>query len=169
PYTQENLETFLRRIGTNEALRVETLCDSRKGRPVEKLRLGKLEGEPRFRVLVTARSHACEMMASYAVEGIMESVLAEDPAGEWFRENVEFLVIPFVDKDGVEDGDQGKNRRPRDHNRDYDANSLYPETRTLQALVPKWSKGKLRVTMDMHCPYIRGNFNEFIYQVGSGT
>src|SRR5690606_40392647 len=61
PYTQENLETFLRRIGTNEALRVETLCDSRKGRPVEKLRLGKLEGEPRLRGLVTARAHACEM------------------------------------------------------------------------------------------------------------
>lgn len=76
-------------------------------------------------------------------------------------------MIPFVDRDGVEDGDQGKNRQPRDHNRDYDSNSLYPETRAIQNFVPEWSKGKLRFTLDLHCPAIRGEHNEVIYIVGS--
>ena len=87
---------------------------------------------------------------------------------KWFRKNVELLVIPFLDKDGVEDGDQGKLRKPRDHNRDYDANPIYPETRAIQKFVPQWSKDKLRLTIDLHCPHIRGNYNEFIYLVGSG-
>ena len=167
PYTESQLNAFLNRIGDNPALKKETLCQSRKGRDVERLRIGKLKGEPQFRVLITCRAHCCEMMTSYVAEGLIEAALAADKDGKWFRKNVELLVIPFVDKDGVEDGDQGKNRKPRDHNRDFDANSIYPETRALQKFVPRWSAGKLPLTIDLHCPHIRGNFNEFIYLVGS--
>jgi hypothetical protein len=166
PYTRENLEGFLAKAGPHPALVREVLCKSRKGRDVERLRLGKIEGEPRFRVLVTARSHACEMMASYAAEGLMGAVLADDARGGWFRENVEMMVIPFVDKDGVEDGDQGKNRAPHDHNRDYDPGGLYPETQAILRSVPAWADGKLKIGLDLHCPHIRGATNEKIYLVG---
>lgn len=167
PYTQQHLDSFLKGIGSHPSLVKSILCRSKKGREVQRLHLGKPDGDPRFRVLVTSRSHACEMMASYSVEGIIQSALANDAQGKWFRENVELLIIPFVDTDGVEDGDQGKNRQPRDHNRDYDANAIYPETRALQEYVPKWSAGKLRVALDIHCPHIRGETNEKIYLVGS--
>ena len=84
---------------------------------------------------------------------------------------VEFFVVPFVDKDGVEDGDQGKNRRPHDHNRDYGGradgdHSIYASTRALRERIPAWSGGKLRVALDLHCPWIRGEHNEVIYFVG---
>ena len=140
PYTEANLNTFLKRIGDNSALKKEILCQSRKGRDVERLRVGKIKDEPKFRVLLTCRAHCCEMMTSYVAEGLIESALADDKDGKWFRKNVEMLVIPFVDKDGVEDGDQGKLRRPRDHNRDYDTNAIYPETRAIQKFVPQWSE-----------------------------
>ncbi|MFN7139117.1 MAG: M14 family zinc carboxypeptidase, partial [Limisphaerales bacterium] len=167
PYTEANLKSFLERHMTNSALQQRILCQSRKGRDVEQLHVGRLDGNARHRVLITCRAHACEMMSSYAGEGIIEAALSDGPDGKWFRENVELMLIPFVDKDGVEDGDQGKNRRPRDHNRDYDANSLYPETRTLQQLVPTWSEGRLKLALDLHCPSIRGESNEKIYLVGS--
>ncbi len=167
PYTEENLITFLNHIGSNRALKNETLCQSRKGRTVERLHVGKIKGEPRFRMLLTCRAHCCEMMTSYVAEGLIEAALANDADGKWFRKNVELLFIPFVDKDGVEDGDQGKNRHPRDHNRDYDENSIYPETRAIQKFVPSWSRGKLRFALDLHCPAIRGDPNEIIYIVGS--
>jgi hypothetical protein len=80
---------------------------------------------------------------------------------------VEFLIIPFADKDGVEAGDQGKNRAPRDHNRDYDGKSVHRETAALRAYVPKWANGRLDVVLDLHCPWIRGPHNECVYQVGS--
>ena len=166
PYTQRHLDAFLKSIGPSAYLKTEPLCQSRKGRSVERLHVGKLDGEPRFRVLITCRAHACEMMTSYSAEGIIQAALADDARGKWFRDNVEMVLVPFVDKDGVEDGDQGKNRQPRDHNRDYDAGSLYPETRALQQFAPKWSAGKRLVTLDLHCPHIRGDVNEKIYLVG---
>ena len=76
------------------------------------------------------------------------------------------LAIPLVDKDGVEDGDQGKNRQPHDHNRDYAGESIYPSVAAIRKLVPAWAQGKLRVAIDMHCPWIRGTRSEVIYQVG---
>jgi len=166
PYTQANLDAFLSRRGGDPHLRAGTLCESRKGRAVEALSFGKLAGEPEHRVLLTARHHACEMMASYALEGIVEAALADDEAGRWLRERVEFLAVPFVDKDGVEDGDQGKSRRPHDHNRDYAAPCIYPEVGALRERARDWSEGKLRMALDLHCPWIRGEWNEHVFFVG---
>ena len=111
-------------------------------------------------------------MAGWALEGVIDAVLADTPDGRWFRQNVELVAIPFMDKDGVEDGDQGKNRKPHDHNRDYLGESIYPSVAALRELVPKWSRGRLRLAIDMHCPYIRGggdrqSSNERIFFVGN--
>jgi hypothetical protein len=72
-----------------------------------------------------------------------------------------------MDKDGVEDGDQGKNRKPRDHNRDYSGESLYASTKAMREFAPKWSDGKVRLAMDLHCPTLRGAANETTYFVGN--
>jgi len=167
PYQESDLHDFLERHEGSSAMVLEQLCTSAKGRRVEALRAGRLDAEPRYRVLLTARHHACETMASFALEGLLSAVLAEEEDGQWFRRNVEVLAVPFMDKDGVEEGDQGKNRRPHDHNRDYAVTSIYPEVAALRARGPGWSKGRLRVALDLHCPYIRGKHNEDIYIVGS--
>src|SRR5262249_3678602 len=76
------------------------------------------------------------------------------------------FIVPMVDKDGVEDGDQGKNRKPHDHNRDYTGESIYPSVAAIREKLPKWSAGKLRFAMDMHCPAVRGPTHETVYLVG---
>jgi hypothetical protein len=106
------------------------------------------------------------MMASYVLEGIIAEVLADSEEGRWLRNNVEFFIVPLVDKDGVEDGDQGKNRMPRDHNRDYEGKSIYASVQAIRERLPAWSAGKLRFAMDMHCPAARGAAHESIYFVG---
>lgn len=165
PYLEANLRSFLEAHKGNAHLRVSTLCKTRKGREVECLRVGKIEGTPAHRVLLAARHHACETMASFTLEGLVQSVVVDDDQ-QWLRQNVEFLVVPFVDKDGVEDGDQGKLRSPRDHNRDYVGESIYTSTRALREMVPRWAEGKLRIVLDLHCPHIRGKRNEVVYLVG---
>jgi hypothetical protein len=166
PYTEANLRRFLQRHAAPATLRSETLCRTKKGREVELLRFGRLTGEPRFRVFFSARHHACEMMANYELEGIVEAVLAADETGRWFRENVELRAVPFMDKDGVEDGDQGKNRRPHDHNRDYAGEPIYPAVAAVKKMLPEWSGGKLRVALDLHCPALRGSAHEVTHFVG---
>ena len=166
PYLKGNLRAFTARHAGNAHIAEETLCMTRKGRAAELLRVGRLDGGCAHRVVLTCRHHACEMMANWALEGILDTALGDTDDGAWFRREVEMLAVPFVDKDGVEEGDQGKNRRPRDHNRDYDGAGIYPETRALRALVPAWSEGRLRLALDIHCPWIRGGRNEEVYFVG---
>jgi hypothetical protein len=166
PYQEADLNRFLKKNGQSPHMSVETHCRTRKGRTTRRIRAGRIEGEPQHRVLLTARHHACESLASYVLEGILQTVLEESGDGRWLREHVEFLAVPFMDKDGVEDGDQGKNRRPHDHNRDYAGTSIYPSVRALREYVPRWSRGRLRLALDLHCPWIRGTRNEMIYMVG---
>ncbi len=167
PYLEKDLRKFLDRHAGRKHLRAETLCETPKGRKAERIHAGKLDGPPAARILLTARHHACESTASFALEGILEEVLADTDDGRWFRKNAEIAAIPFVDKDGVEDGDQGKNRKPRDHNRDYDGESVHPTVKAIRDFVPRWSEGKLRFALDLHCPTLRGAYNETIYFVGS--
>lgn len=166
-YTQRHLERFLATLPNPHHLRPGTLCTTRKGRPVELLTAGP-EASPRHHLLITARHHCCEMMASYELEGLLTAITADDELGRWLRANVGFLVVPFIDKDGVEAGDQGKNRRPRDHNRDYDGASVHVETAALRQLAPSWlANSPLDIFLDLHCPWLRGGMNEWLYQVGS--
>lgn len=166
PYLLSNLREFLAPHARSTHLKVETLCRSKKGRDVPLFFLGRLDGKAPYRVALTCRHHACEMMASYALEGIIAEVLADSNAGRWLREHVEFFIVPMVDLDGVEDGDQGKNRKPIDVNRDYVGDSYYPSVAALRRRLPAWSAGKLRFALDMHCPAIRGPYHETIYFVG---
>ncbi len=165
PYLEKNWRNFVARIGKVPGFESGVLCRSRKGRAVEWVRLGLREDRALHRVLLTCRHHACEMMANYALEGLLEAVGWEEEF-EWLRQHVAVMAIPFVDKDGVEEGDQGKNRKPRDHNRDYDGEGLYPETRAIRDQIPVWADGRLRVALDLHCPWIRGGRNERLYFVG---
>lgn len=164
PYTARDWDRFLHSgIQRSEP---GILCYTVKGRPVEYLRFGCLTSEPGHRILLTCRHHACEAMASFVIEGLVRHAAIEHPRR---FANVEFLVVPFMDKDGVEDGDQGKNRRPRDHNRDYDGVSLHRETAALREWIPAWSQGKLSVAFDFHCPWLKGGINDTIYLVGSDS
>lgn len=166
PYQQADLARFLDRFRQSGHLIVEPHARTARGREIVRLRAGCLQGKPQHRVLLTARHHSCEMMASYVLEGLLESVLSDETDGAWLRAHGEFLAVPLMDLDGVEDGDQGKNRRPHDPNRDYVGESIYPSVAELRRFVPQWAGGKLRVAIDLHCPYIRGRRDEQIFFVG---
>lgn len=166
PYVEANLHTFLQRHETNPAMRVGSLCKTPKGRNAELLLIGQPDEGCANRIAITCRHHCCEMMASYVLEGIIDAILADTDDGRWLRSNAAFFIVPFVDKDGVEDGDQGKNRKPRDHNRDYGGEGLYATTRAIRERLPEWAGGKLRIAFDLHCPFISGARNESIYFVG---
>ncbi|MEX0744083.1 MAG: M14 family zinc carboxypeptidase, partial [Phycisphaeraceae bacterium] len=169
PYTQADFDAWLTDHRPHPDLRVETLCTTEAGRAVELLRLGREVDDAPHRVAVIARQHCCESLASFELEGLMEAVLADDDAGRWLRDNVAWAVVPFMDKDGVEAGDQGKNRQPHDHNRDW-VEGRYPSVRAVRELIADWSADDgVSLTLDLHCPWLRGEHNEDIYIVGSSN
>lgn len=167
PYQLADLEAFLEKHRGNASLEVREHCRTRGDRVCPQLRVGKVSGDAAYRVALTARHHACESLASYVLEGVLEGMLAPDETGAWLRENVEAFVAPMVDLDGVERGEQGKGRRPWDHNRDYQGPGIYPEVRALREQLPAWSQGKLALALDLHCPTLTGPYTQDIYLIGS--
>ena len=173
PYLPKDWAAFLNaqpeRFGGIFELR--ELCKSRRGRSVPYVRFGRLDGKAGHRLFVTARHHAQESTASLVVEGMAARFFADDELGRWLRENVELRVVPFVDYDGVVDGDQGKNRRPHDHCRDYNESrpQVYPEVAAVMRMLREWRPHGVQ---DTHCPWLRSNgtptdTNGFAYQVGN--
>lgn len=152
-YLQEHLERFLRRTPAVERLE---LCRSQMGRQVELLRLG-VDAPDRIPVLFTARHHACEMHANYALEGALEAIAASPE----FLKKYTVYAVPFVDKDGVEEGWQGKAALPHDHNRDYIDQPIYPEIAALKKL---GDEKRFQIVLDLHCP---GLGREKIFFFGS--
>ena len=93
PYTESELRQFLSQHGSFSSLKTGVLCKTAKGRCVEVLYLGRLDGQPDYRLAFTCRHHACESLASYVLEGLMEAVLAEDETGRWFRQHAAVAAI----------------------------------------------------------------------------
>lgn len=163
-YQRMHLSAFLKRYGSSPYLTPGVLTYTRKNRPVELLHIeDKLEtGEKKY-IFLSSRHHSCEMMATYGLEGILESALQNDELGHALRARYVIDAVPFADTDGVIDGDQGKNRRPHDHNRDYNERSIYPSVRAMKRLM---LEKKPFFVLDMHCPWLFGGCNETIYFPG---
>ena len=162
PYLQTDVDRFLREHADNEHLTVSLLTKTRKGRPVELLRIGS-PGEGRIAVLMTGRHHACESMASFLLEGFLRAALSDTDAGKAFRKRYVLYAVPIVDKDGVQEGDQGKNRHPHDHNRDYLEDPRYPE---VAAIIKLGQETPIRIAMDFHCPTLWMDYHQVIYFPG---
>ncbi len=165
PYTQDHLEIFLKRHEKKHLLQRSVLTKSKGGRDVVLLRIGHSEGN-RKAVLLTARSHASETMASFALEGMMEEALSDSAISKELLSRYVFYIVPFIDTDGVAKGDQGKNRLPHDHNRDYGPNNIYPEITAIQKLA---ADKNVVVALDIHCPLLAGDIHEAFYWAGPKT
>ncbi len=146
-YHPTHFYAFAKRNG----LTVEEFCKSRKGSSVPCLKFGVGERS----IILTARHHACESVSGYLLEGLVEALL-DNPI-----ENTRVLVVPFVDYDGVMEGDQGKNRYPHDHNRDYIDEPIYPEIR---ALIDYADKYGCHYGFDFHSP---GHSDKRIFMMAS--
>lgn len=163
PYVESTLKAFLTQHAGNTHLKQSVLTTSRNKRPVELLQIGRT-GPDVQPVLVTARHHAAETMASYVLEGFLAAAMSDESYGVDFRRRHVLFAVPFVDKDGVEEGDQGKNRRPWDHNRDYRDDGIFPEVRAIKALGDAQT---FRFALDFHCPTLMLKDHQVMYFVGA--
>lgn len=134
-------------------LDVFEFCKSRKGRTVPACILGN----GKKNIILTARHHACESTGSYVLEGVLREFI-QNPICD-----AKVLCVPFVDYDGVVDGDQGKGRNPHDHNRDYSPDeTIYPETAAIKAYADEFG---CNYGFDFHSPWHKGGENDTIFIV----
>jgi len=139
-YNEDNWIAFIKPYIDGESIRQETLYQTAEGREVEMLRIGK----GRFRMLVTARHQADDTIGNYVIEGFIEGVLSEEDR-HWFLNRADVVVIPFVDKDGVEDRAPGI-----DYSSRYGEDEI-PATQAIKAfLKDNWEKWYPSMIVDLH-------------------
>ncbi len=127
------------------------LAETRQGRPVAGVRIG--DGSQPQAIWVNARQHAWESGGSWVGQGFLEWVTSDDPAAVALRARTEIICIPIMDVDNVTLGAGGKDAIPRDHNRDWAEEPVYPEIaaaqKEIQALI---AAGRLQLYLDLHNP-----------------
>ena len=144
-----------RKFADRNGIAVKDFCKSGKGRDVPCVELG----DGNRRIVLTARHHACESTGNYVLEGVLEELHREPIPG------FSVFCVPFVDYDGVIDGDQGKNRSPYDHNRDYNETkeAIYPTVAAIRRYV---ADNTVAFGFDFHSPWHCGGVRDkcFIVQ-----
>ncbi len=139
------------RFAERRGLRVECAATDRGGSPIPSLTVG----DGSRTILLTARHHCCEATGDYVMEGIIDEYLANP------LPDSRIVAIPFVDADGVVAGDQGKNRAPHDHNRDY-LEHIYPGTRAVREVL---ERGDVFAAFDLHSPWHFSGRNDKVFVV----
>ncbi|MHB1485001.1 MAG: M14 family zinc carboxypeptidase [Saccharofermentanales bacterium] len=157
PYQLSHFELFYQKFKENKFLNKNTLCVSEKGRQVPILTVGNpLAGQDIF---ITCRHHSCESIASYVLEGFLTHLLERDlPFMSPLLRHYMIHVVPFVDLDGVENGDQGKSRFPHDHNRDYTEKPAYKVTSAIMDYVKSLN---LMIGIDIHSLFKWGELSDY--------
>ena len=148
-YTPARLESFC----AKNNLKIEELCISNKGRSVPYVRLG--EGEKK--ILLVSRHHSCESTGTYVMESVLQSLIDRPIEG------YEVICVPFVDYDGVVEGDQGKHRVPWDHNRDYPQDGTESRYTTCAALRKMADENQIVYAFDFHSPKHLGGINDRVH------
>lgn len=154
PYYLEDFQKFVDKFNneTSSMFEIVKLAKTKEGRNIY-LKFGNKNAKTK--IILTARHHCCESTASYLLEGIIDRALSDSKTGNYLRENAEFIIVPFVDLDGVQAGDQGKNRFPHDHNRDYIENPIYPSVAEIMNILSNLEPDSKKILIDFHCPGIR--------------
>ncbi len=153
-YRPQNLDEFVER---HPQLRTSTLTVSEKGREVPLWEIGRPEAERH--ILLTARHHSGETSGSYVLEGFLEHILKGRGLA---AENFLFHVVPFVDYDGVAEGDPGNNRAPHNHNRDYIDEPRFAAVRAVKALADRYA---FSAALDFHGPVKWGGLADVTHAV----
>ncbi len=129
------------------------LAKTRGGRPVRGLRVSEATAPKPPGIWVHARQHAWESGACWVARGFTEWLVSDDAEAKWLRANAEVFLVPIMDVDNAATGNGGKEAAPRDHNRDWDDQPVYPEVAAAQQrLRALAAESRLALFLDLHNP-----------------
>ncbi|MGC9318839.1 MAG: M14 family zinc carboxypeptidase, partial [Armatimonadota bacterium] len=151
PYGPPELEAALADVG--DAWSASPIGITGEGRTLMRLRLAGREQTPRPGLYLLARQHAGETPGSWVLDGILRLLAGESDEAAAIREQLECWAVPFVDLDGVANGDYGKDALPWDFNRAWEPLPMRPEVQALQRDLLRFAeRTEPRLLLDLHAP-----------------
>ena len=150
PFVPGDAEKLLTEIAAKlpESKRFE-LAKTREGRAVNGIRIGD-ENAP-HQVWVGSRHHAWEAGGSQVGRGFIRWYASDEAKA--LRAKTCLHYIPIMDVDNAAIGAGGKEAMPRDHNRDWADEPIYPEVAAAQKKIAEiHAKHGLDAYIDLHNP-----------------
>ncbi len=150
PFVPSDADKLLTDIAAKlpEAKRFE-LAKTRGGRPVHGIRIG--DENASHQVWIGSRQHAWEAGGSQVGRGFITWYASDEAKA--LRAKTCLHYIPIMDVDNAAIGAGGKEAIPRDHNRDWAAEPVYPEVAAAQRMIRDiHAKHGLDVFIDLHNP-----------------
>ena len=146
--TPDDAHADLLRWSAASGAPVVTLGHSHDGRVVEAIRLGRADA-PHLVVLL-GRQHPPEVTGAIAMRAFVDELAAMMTRVPQFAADLQFLVVPMLNPDGVVRGHWRANRGAVDLNRDWGP-FTQPETRSVKAWLDALPQGIRPVLMvDFH-------------------
>lgn len=171
-YTYQYVQQWIAGLGKQTKLTTETIGKTAAGRPLTLVKLGNLSSNNR--ILILGRQHPPEVTGQEALNAFVETLAANTPQANAFREQFLIYVIPYMNPDGVAEGFWRHNEGGIDLNRDWqDFNQ--PESRAVRDFLKKEMvspQQKLWFSIDFHStwddiyyivdPKLKGNMPGFV-------
>lgn len=103
PYTYTYLQDRILEWEESQFTEIDTIGYSGQNFPMQEIRITDttIPDENKFRVWIHARTHPGETPSSYQFDGVIQKLLSNDEVIQYYRENIVFHCIPFVNPDGV--------------------------------------------------------------------
>jgi hypothetical protein len=162
PYTYSDLQRYLvfleqdRRIAL--VMRRKLLCTTLAGNRCDLLTItgpcsSIEESNARPSIVLSARVHPGEAMASYMMHGMIDFLTSEAPEAQQLRQRYIFKIIPMLNPDGVIHGNYRCSLAGADLNRKYQSKAItcYPTIIAIKNLLYRTHKSRgVALYLDLH-------------------
>jgi len=151
PYATQHLDATLSELG--DAWERSLIGVTHESRPLERLRLAGEDSGERPGVYLAARQHSGETPGSWVLDGILRFLASDSEEAVAMRETLDVWACPFVDLDGVVNGDYGKDALPWDYNRAWEQLPMRASVHAIQRdLIRFHERTAPRIVIDLHGP-----------------
>ncbi|BAV07809.1 zinc carboxypeptidase domain protein [Filimonas lacunae] len=171
-YTYQQVLGWIADLGKQTKLTTLTIGKTRAGRPLTLVKMGNLHSKKR--ILILGRQHPPEVTGQFALNAFVEALAANTVQAKAFKEQFLIYVIPFMNPDGVADGNWRHNEGGIDLNRDWQ-DFHQPESQAVRDFLKKEladNENKLLFSIDFHStwddiyyivdPKLKGNMPGFV-------
>lgn len=172
PYSVSQLIEKINSLGNNPFVKIDTIGFSEQNRPLMVLKLTDftIPDSQKIFIWTHGRTHPSETPSSYHLDGMIDYFLSDDEIASFLRTKIVWLVLPFINPDGVFLGKSRVNANNIDLERSW---NLSPEQTPKEVLFTKnylqniLSRSRIHVALNMHSQV--ANYATFWIHTASST
>ncbi len=172
PYSVERLHQKISQLNLNPYVKIDTIGFSEQNRPLIVLTITDftVTDSQKFFIWSHGRTHPSETPSSYHLDGMINFLLSDDDIAEYLRQKIKFIVLPFINPDGVYLGKSRVNANNIDLERSWNLSDTETpkEVKFTKAYLQNiLNNNRFHIALNMHSQV--ANYSTFWIHTASST